>query len=216
MKYINIPTLFDELGEIAEYVPQALADMFGPVALCDRSAAKMGKSAGKTAANVGAQEGASANQIASGLIPGLESEATNPTGFTPTEMNNELVAGEQGAGGANSGITGQANLTAGRTRNAGGYGAALDEAARIKGRQLSQNSLNVQNESDKLAQEKQKNAQGALAGLYGTDTKAMLDAMGLVPSDVNAAANADKTGWVQDVTDLGNMLSGGYKAYKSS
>lgn len=194
-----------ETGEILE---ADFYDYEGPLALCDRGVAGAAKRAATNSANVGTREGANANQVGSSLIPGLESEANNPTGYTPQEENNMLVAGEQGAGGANSGITGQANLTAARTRNAGGYGAALDEAARIKGRQLSQNALDVKNKSAELAQEKQGNAQKALAGIYGTDTDAMLKAMGLVPEDVNAAANADKTGWVQDVAQLGSMIGG--------
>lgn len=185
----------------------------------DRSLAKTAKQATTTAASTGGQKGAEANQIGASLIPGFESEANNPTGFTPTQQNNMLVASEQGAGGANAGITGQANLTAGRTRNAGGYAAALDEAARQKGRTLSQNALNVQNENAQLQQNKQQFAQRALQGLYGTDTSAMMESMGLVPKDVEAGAEANRSGWMQDLTgllgSLGSLGSGAAAARKA-
>lgn len=187
----------------------------GPLALCDRGLNKTAKTAASTASTTASGLGSQANQISSSLVPGLEREAASPEGYTPQEMNNQLVAGEQGAGGATSGVTGQANLTAARTRNAGGYGAALDEAARRKTQALSGNALNVENKSADLGQEKQQGAQKLLSGLYGTDTSGMLDAMGLVPKDVEAGAEANKSGWLQDVTQIGDMLANGVKAYGS-
>lgn len=181
-------------------------DWDGAWELCDRSLTKAGKNAASTASATGANLGSTASEIGSSIIPGLESEAANPTGYTPVEKGQQLVAGEQGSGGATSGVTGQANLEAARTRNAGGFGGALDEAERIKGRQLSQNALNVENKSSDLAQKKQQFAQGELGGLYGMDTKASLEAMGLVPQDINAATNSEKVGWMQDFNDIMNDL----------
>lgn len=176
--------------------------------LCDRSLAKKAGQAADTAKAVGSSEGANAAEVGANLIPGLESEAKTPQGYTPVEMSHQLVAGEQGAGGATSGITGEGKLTAMRTRNAAGVPAALDEAERIKGRQLSQNALDVANKSADLGQKKQMFAQGELGNIYGLDKNAMLRAMGLVPEDVNAAANAEKTGWVQNFTDIMKSLQG--------
>lgn len=174
----------------------------GPWELCDRSLNAAGKNAASTATSVGTAKGADASQVGANLIPGLEQEAKGGQGYTPTEMNNQLVAGEQGAGGANSGITGQANLEAARTRNAGGFAGALDEAARDKGRTLSQNALGVANKSADLGEKKQQFAQGELGSIYGTDTNAMLHAMGLVPEDINAAANSQKVGWMQNFNQI--------------
>lgn len=168
----------------------------GPVMLFDRAAAHTARAAADTANTVGAQKGSDASQVGGALIPGLERQAANPVGYTPQQMNNQLVAGEQGAGGAASSITGEAGLQATRTRNAGGYGAALDEAARIKGRGLSQNALDVHAKSDELGQKKQQFAQSELGGIYGMDTNAMLHAMGLVPEDLKAAA-ANNTNWTE-------------------
>lgn len=143
-----------------------------------------------------------ATDINSSLVPGLEREANNPVGFTPEELNNQLVAGEQGAGGANAGIAGEAGLRMARTRNSAGYSNVLDEAARDKTRQLSENALNVQNENAKLAQSKQENAQKMLAGLYGTDVSGNLEAQGLETKDIGEEVDASKTGWFQDMNQL--------------
>src|SRR5580693_989262 len=117
-----------------------------------RSATDQAKNAYTTASQTAGKYGAAGDQISSSLIPGLEREANNPEGFTPEEMNNQLVAGEEGAGGANAGIAGQAALQAARTRNSAGESAVLDSAARAKTRQLSENALNVQNKSADLGQ----------------------------------------------------------------
>lgn len=173
-----------------------------------RSAVAQAKDAYKTASSTAAGYGAAGNQISSSIIPGLEREAQNPEGFTPEEMNDQLVASEQGAGGANAGITGEANLRTARTRNSAGYTAALDEAARDKTRALSENALNIKNQSAKLGQEKQINAQKELGGLYGTDVNANLEAQGLATKDIEAEAEAGKSGWFQNMTGLIKSLQG--------
>jgi hypothetical protein len=173
----------------------------------------MAANAGKTAAATGAGYGTSASGISDTLVPQLNAEATGNIGYTPQQQNNMLVAGEQGAGGANAGIAGQAGLQVGRTRNSAATSGVLDEAARDKTRQMSTNALGVANESANLAQKKQAGAQSALEGLYGTDVSAQLRAMGLIPEDVNADTNAGSQGWLQNATGvikaLGSLGGGG-------
>ena len=177
-----------------------------------RSATNQAKSAYNEANATAGQYGSQGNQIASSLIPGLEREANNPQGYTPEEMNNQLVASEQGAGGATAGITGQANLQAARSRNSAGYTAALDQAARQKTQALSQNALGIQNKSAELGQKKQMAAQSELGNLYGTDVNANLKAQGLMPEDINAETNSGKSGWFQNmtsmITSLGQLAQG--------
>jgi hypothetical protein len=183
----------------------------GPLARFDRAAQGAAKTAVTNANNTAGGYGAGASGIASTLVPALQQEATHPTGFNPSDINSMLVAGEQGAGGANSGITGEANLHAARTRNAGGFSGALDQAARIKGQQLSQNALGVQNENANL---KQKQMQAGLEGLqnmYGTDVGAQMKSMGMVPEDINAQVNAGKSGWLQNAEGVIKTITGGAK-----
>ena len=60
---------------------------------------------------------------------------------------------------------------------------------------------------------KQLNQAGAagMAGLYNTDTDAMLKAMGIQTGDINAQTEAGKSGWFQNLTqgiDAGaNLIS---------
>lgn len=142
--------------------------------------------------------GSQATSIGGALVPQLQKEATNPTGYTPTQQNNMLVAGEQGAGGANAGIVGQAGLTAARTHNNGALSGVLDSAARAKTQQLSTNALGVQNRQADLQQKQMADAQKQLGGLYGEDVNADIKAQSLVPEDINAANSAAQSGWQQN------------------
>jgi hypothetical protein len=124
------------------------------------------------------------------ISPVLNRQAQGGGGYTPTQTNNMLVAGEQGAGGANAGITGTANLEAARTHNAGNLSGVLDQAARQKQQTLSNNALTVQNKSADLANQQQQNALKDLSGLYGTNLNAATANARLVPEDINAATTA--------------------------
>jgi hypothetical protein len=184
----------------------------GPVERCDRSIAKAaGNQAGANEGTAG-QLQAGAAQIGSSIIPGLEAEARGGQGLTPRQKNDALVAGSQAIGGVNSGITGDANLAAARTRNAGGFTGALDEAARIKGRQQSTNALGVSAEDTAIANQKQAQAQRELAGLYGTDTSGGLQAMGLANQDLATQLKANQQGWLQNTEGVIDTLSGAAKA----
>jgi len=184
----------------------------GPVALADKEAKGLAKNAANTAKSTASGFGSSAANVGSALVPELTHEATSPTGFNPNDLNAMLVGGEEGAGGATSSLSGEAGRTAARSRNTGALSGVLDELQRGKGRQLSQNALNVQTMN---AQEKERQrSQGlkGLEGVYGTDVGAQLKAEELVPEDINAMANADKTGWGKDLMDWTNTLTAGAKA----
>jgi hypothetical protein len=125
--------------------------------------------------------------------------------MTPQEMNNALVAAQQESGGAESGIVGQANLMAARARNPGAQTAALDEAARQKLRQDSQTALNIR----QMALNRQMQGLGLGADIYGTQLRGAMQAYGLVPQDVEAAARANQTGWLQNTIGFMEALKAG-------
>jgi hypothetical protein len=180
----------------------------GPLALADRSIQGAAQNNAKTAGTTAAGYGTSALGLAGTLTPALTNDVNNPIGFTPTETNNMLVAGEQGAGGATAGVTGQAGLNAMRTRNTGALSGVLDQAARTKQQQLSENALNVQNQSARLAQQKRASALGGLQGLYGTDVNAQLKAMGIQDQDLQTAIQAGNSGWLQNTMGvIGGLAS---------
>jgi hypothetical protein len=168
----------------------------------DRSLQQTAQQGAKTAQQVGGQYGNQAGQVGAQLVPTLERDINNPTGYTPSQSNAMLVAGEQGAGGATAGVTGQAGLNAMRTRNSGAMSGVLDQAARTRGQTLSENALNVQNQSARLAQSKRADALRQLQGIYGTDVSAQLGAMGQVAPDVNAGVNAGQVGWLQNTEGI--------------
>ena len=180
----------------------------------DRSLQAQGKQAEQQASSTAGNYGSAAAGIGAQLIPQLQREATGNVGLTPTQANNELVAAEQGAGGATAGVTGEAGLRAARTRNSGAVSGVLDQAARTRQQAGSQANLAVQNESTRVARENQARAQAQLQGLYGTDVTAQLHAMGLIPQDINAEANAEKVGWLQDTTQAIDSISGLAKAFR--
>jgi hypothetical protein len=179
----------------------------GPVALCDRSIAGQAGNNASAAGGTAGQYGSAAMGIGGPLTAQLQREAANPVGFTPDQINAQLVAGEQGAGGATAGITGAAGLNAMRTRNSGALSGVLDQAARTKQQALSQNALGVQNESAKLGLQRQSQAQGQLAGLYGTDVGGQMKALGLQNDDLSTQLAANRQGWLQNAESVANTIS---------
>lgn len=166
------------------------------------------QSAASTAAKTGGQYGEEATDIGSTLVPQLKRDVTNAPGMTPEQRNALLVGGEQGLGGATSGLVGETNLRGARSRNIGESSGVLDELQREKMRQSSQVGLGVEKENIALQQAQRAQALKQLEGLYGTDVEAGLKAQGLVPEDINAWANANKTGWVQNVDETLKALQG--------
>jgi hypothetical protein len=186
----------------------------GPVELCDKKAKAAAKSAADVAGGTAAGYGASAADVGSTVVPELKREATNPTGFMPQDVNAMLVGGEQGAGGVAGGLAGEAGLHAARTRNTGALSGVLDEIQRGKGRQLSENALNVQEMQAREKQRQRSEGIKGLEGIYGTDVGAQLKAEGIVPEDINAMLNANKTGWGKDMMEWVQTLTGGAMAGK--
>lgn len=158
-----------------------------------RSAVGLAQQGAQQAGQVGQQLQGQAGQTLQGVMDPLS--GIERSGMTPQEMSNMLVAGQQETGGALSGVQGQANLQAARSRNVGGYGMALDEAARQKMRQDTQTALNIQN----MALQRQMQGLGLGADIYGRQLGASMQAMGLIPQNVEAMARANQTGWVQNL-----------------
>lgn len=174
----------------------------------DRSVQGAAKAGAGTATGNASQYGNTAGQVGGTLIPTLTQQATNPQGLSPTDLNNELVAGEQAAGGATGAINDKAALTAERTNNTGNLSALMDQAARRQGQTLSQNALGVQSQNANLKQQQQQSALKGLEGMYGTDVGAQLKSMGISDEDLNTALSAGKSGWLQQGLGVAGTLSG--------
>lgn len=121
--------------------------------------------------------------VGSFITPQLESEAVNPEGYTPQQLAYMNTAGQQSEGGSTAGITGQANLQAARTRNAGGFQGAIGSGSRAATKNLSQLALQTQTAQAQLQQQQKQQALKALQQLYGTDIS---DSLGYLNSSDTA------------------------------
>ena len=147
--------------------------------------------------------------IQSFLLPQLEREAQNPTGFSSAQLGSQLSALESGAGGSNSGIVGQGALNTARTRNTAGMSNVLDQAARDKAQAFSQGSLGIQNQNANLEQEKQQSALSQLGGMFGSDTNAAMNALGTATGGAGTLAKLPTPGSGFTTFMNGMMGSGG-------
>lgn len=169
-------------------------------------------SAGAASTTAG-QYGSTAAGIGANLVPFLTRQMTNPQGMSQQDIGAQMTSQLAGTGGATSGLTGAAGKMATVGRNPMGFSAALDAAARTAdksnagaGERVAANNANV-----KLQQ--QNEAAQQLGNLYGTSGKLGVESQGQVAPDVNAAVDASKTGWLQNLEGIQGMISGGVDAY---
>lgn len=174
-----------------------------------RSAVNQASAAADAAKQTGAQLGNEAQGIGSTLTPFLTNELEHPQGYGQEDMSAMLSAAEGGAGGATAGIVGKANQEAAQTRNAGGFQAVLDDAARARTKAAAGASEGIAADNAGVKQQQQQNAEKGLQGLYGTDTSGMLDATGQISRDVDSEVNASKTGWLQNTEGIMATLNNG-------
>jgi len=146
--------------------------------------------------------GATAGQVGGALIPGLERQAANPPGMTPMDLANQQSQALEAAGGTASSLKGGLMDKAMRSRNPAGLNATTAAVAQGASRAAGQANQDILSQNAMLKNKQQEQAQTGLEGIYGTDTKGMLDAMGLIPQDINANVDAQKVGWVQNLTGL--------------
>lgn len=144
------------------------------------------------------------------LDPTLVSDVTDPQGYSTGDLTAMNTASQQSLGGSTAGITGQANLEAARTRNAGGFQGAIGEGSRAARRQLSQNAVGIQQAqaNAKLAQRSQ--AIQALMNLYGIDQSTALNYLNSSNSALGAenAASGFKASWFNPfVTEASKTLA---------
>jgi hypothetical protein len=180
----------------------------------DRAAQGAAKTAAGTAAGTAATEGGNANAAGAALTPFYRQEMNAQHLYNPQQMNELLGAGEAGISGANATAMGQAQSEAARTRNTSGFSAALDQNARERMQQTGALGQGVA--AQDVLGAKQLNQEGAkgLAGLYSTDTDAMLKAMGIETGDINAQTEAGKSGWFQNLLGGVNAATGFAKSMR--
>lgn len=172
-----------------------------------RDATKKAQEASDRDVALSKQYGAASDTLSGQLTPIYSQMATNPQGMTPGEINDAKTATMQSTGGSVAGAVGEGNLEAARTGNAGGYQAALRDAARRGIATNADKSLAVQNANTVLKEGQRDQGVSGLQGLQSQDQAATLSAMGLDTGAINAQTEAGKSGWFQSMTGLINALS---------
>jgi hypothetical protein len=173
-----------------------------------RSAVNQANNAYNQATNTSNELGGAATSISGNLTPFLTQEMLHPQGLGQEGIGAETSAALGGAGGANSAFNGEAAQRAAVSRNAGGYGAALADAARSRDKAAAVASEGIQAQNENLKQQQMQEGAGGLEHLYGTDTAGMLNAMNQEHEDVNSAVNADQTGWLQNTMGILKAVNG--------
>lgn len=167
-----------------------------------------------TATGNAAQYGGDASSIGGTLTPFLTQRLLNPSGYSQGDMGAMLANAFGSSGGATSGITGQANLQAGRSRNDAGFSTALAEAARARTAAAAHASEGIAENNANLKQDQSNNAAKMLAGLYGTDVGAQNDALNTANSATQTGIEAGKSGWLQNMNAIISTIAGAAKAGK--
>lgn len=173
-----------------------------------RNAVSQAGNAFNNAESTGATLGAEGQGIGANLTPFLTQEMLHPQGIGQEGIGAETSAALGGAGGATSGIVGKANQEAAVSRNAGGVTAALDDAARQRAKAAAGASEGIAAGNEQLKQQQMQQGATGLENMYKTDTSGMLQAQGQEANDINAEANANKTGWLQDTMGILDSING--------
>jgi len=177
-----------------------------------RSAVSQANNAYQSAKDTGTQLGSEAQGIGASLTPFLTSELLNPQGYGQQGLSAQTAAAMGGAGGANAGLVGEANQQAATSRNAGGFQAALDNAARTRDKAAAGASEGIAANNANLQEQQRQDAASGLSKMYGTDTTGMLDAMGQENNDINAETTAGQSGWLQNAMGIISTINGGANA----
>jgi hypothetical protein len=158
--------------------------------------------------------GDAATQIGGQLTPFLTQRLNNPQGYSQGDMGAMLANVLGSSGGATAGVTGQANLQAGRARNDAGFSGALDAAARDRTQAAAGASEGIAANNANLKQDQSNNAAKMLSGLYGTDVGAQDSALNTANQATQVGLDAGKSGWLQNAMGIANTAANVISAIK--
>jgi hypothetical protein len=168
----------------------------------------MAKNAAKTAANVGDNLGSVAASERGVLQPFYQREMSAEHMFDPSQINEMLTAAGAGTGATTGALESAMQRQAATTGNASGATKGLQELARDRMKAASGASTGIAAQDVMGAKQLQQQGAAGMSGLYGENLKGQLDAMGQVSGDINAATNASKSGWLQNVEGVAKTAAG--------
>lgn len=159
----------------------------------------MAKAAEQNAVATAGQLGQKASGELGQLQPFYSREMQAEHAFDPNQINEMLTAAGASTGAAAGTTESQLQRQGAASGNAAGQAKSLQEMARDRMKAGADVSETVagQDVTGALGL-RQAGAQG-MSGLYGENLKGQLDAMGQEAGDINAATEASKTGWLQNV-----------------
>jgi hypothetical protein len=167
--------------------------------LCLRAEESMAKNAAGTAATTAGTLGSQASGELGQLNPFLSREMHAEHGFDPSQMNEMLTAAGVGTGAAAGTAESALQRQAATTGNASGATKSLQEMERDRMKMGAETSESAAAQDVMGAKQLQQQGAAGMSGLYGENLKGQLSAMGQEAGDINAATEASKTGWVQNV-----------------
>ncbi len=180
-----------------------------PLLLCDRAAQSAAKAAEKQAVGTAGEEGGAAASERAALTPFYRQEMNAQHLYNPQQTGELLNAAEAPLAGSAATTAGKAASEMAHTRNTSGFSSALDQAARDRQSALGQAGLGIASQDVMGAKKLNQEGAAGMQGLFGTNTQAMLGAMGQESGDINAEVNAGKSGWLQNTMNVLNTLKPG-------
>ncbi len=134
--------------------------------------------------------------------------------ISPVQNASQNTAAQQSAGGGVAGAIGAGKLYSARTRNAGGAKAAVGQAVRGAGQNLSDAALSTEQQDAALQQKNRTAALGGLESLNSQQTAAGEGALGLSDQALGVANQADANNpWMkilQSSIQAGGQVAGDY------
>jgi hypothetical protein len=167
-----------------------------------RDAQQQAQQAATTAGTTAGQYGAQAGNIGANLTPFLTRQMTNPQGESQRDVGAQLTTALAGTGGATAGLSGAAGKMGADTRNPMGFSSALDSAARERDKAAAGVGERVMGNNADVKLKQQQEASQGLSGLYGMDVRGQTENAGQQAPDIDAAARANQSGWMQNMTNL--------------
>ena len=156
-----------------------------------------------------------ANSLYGSLAPTLEGEIAHPAGYAPSDLSAMETGAQQSAGGSQAGAVGQGGLYAARTGNKGAAAAAIADASRGAGQQLSKNLLGIRSANANLKNEQQQAGISGLTNLTGLETGASNNALANIAPLSNANTNSENASWDWSKDLFAPLLSAGSSGYST-
>src|ERR1039458_8291620 len=191
-----------------EFVSEKSFDYSGPVAQCLRQEAGAAMDAAGTASKTGAALGQTAAGELGQVQPFYARNLHAEHEFDPTQMNEMLTAAGLGSGAQSGQLESAMERQGAVTGNAAGQTKGLQEGFRDRLKSQDAFSQNVASQDVLGAKQLQQEGAAGMSGLYGENLKGQLDAMGQVSGDINAATQANQTGWLQQAEGIAKTGAG--------